>query len=222
MPRGREDSWVPWAFAALGFVPIGALCLALFGAVPLHLSARLVVPPAAAGAIALGLRFPRWGRVAWRGFLAGVVATAAYDATRLSLVWAGVWPDFIPPIGRLALADPGAHPFWGYLWRFVGNGGGMGLAFAMGPRRDARSGMAYGMAICFCLYGTLLLAPGAQERLFPLSVATALAAAVGHLDYGAVLGWLAGRWVRKPAARALEGVVQAAPLPRDEGAQAAG
>ena len=187
-----------WLFVALGFVPIGALCFALFGWVPLHLSARFLVLPSLVLAIALGLKFPHWGRLALLGFAAGVVATAVYDITRLLLVYVDIWPDFIPPIGRLAMLDADAHPFWGYLWRFVGNGGGMGLAFAMLPWRGTRAGMAYGVLICLCLFATLLLAPGAQARLFPLTWVTAAAAMIGHLDYGAVLGYLLSRrgWLK--------------------------
>lgn len=180
---------------ALGWAPIGALCLALFGVMPLDWSARFIVLPALAAAIAIGWRYPQWGKPALYGFLAGVVATAAYDVTRLTLVWLGVWPDFIPPIGRLALADEQAHPVWGYIWRFVGNGGGMGLTFALLPWRGVRAGALYGAVICLCLYLTLLFGPGVQERLFPLTAITAMAAMVGHLDYGAVLGYFARRWV---------------------------
>ena len=186
--------------AALGFAPIGALCMALFGVMPLHHSARFVVLPAVALALVIAWRHPRWGRVALVGFVAGLLATAFYDVTRLALVWVGVWPDFIPPIGRLALDDPQAHPVWGYLWRFLGNGGGMAVTFALLPWRGVRAGMAYGAFICLCLYATLLFAPGAQERLFPLNWATAAAAMIGHLDYGFALGWLLKRWEKPEVA----------------------
>lgn len=198
--------------ALLGFVPIGALCIALLGLVPLHLSARYMVLPACALAVLIAWRYPRWGRVAAIGFAAGVVATVAYDVTRLALVWVGVWPDFIPPIGQLALEDPSAHPVWGYMWRFIGNGGGMAMTFALLPWRGARAGMAYGALICLCLYATLLIGPGVQEKLFPLTWATAAAAMIGHLDYGAVLGWLLAKWL--PAERELNATVPAAqPVP---------
>jgi hypothetical protein len=185
--------------ALLGFAPIGALCIALFGLVPLHVSARWLVLPAAVLAVAIGWRHPRWGRVALVGFVAGMGATAVYDVLRLALVAVGVWPDFIPPIGQLALQDPGAHPVWGYVWRFFGNGGGMGMTFALLPWRSVRAGMIYGVGICVCLYVTLLFGPGVQERLFPLTAVTAAAAMAGHLDYGAVLGWLVKRWLPGPA-----------------------
>jgi hypothetical protein len=171
------------------------MCIALFGWLPLHLGARWLVIPAAVATVLLALASPSWGRRAAAGYLAGVVATAAYDATRLALVWGGLWPDFIPPIGRMAWMDDNASPVWGYVWRFLGNGGGMGLTFAMLPWRGARAGMLYGTFICCCLWITLILAPGAQDVMFRLTPFTTAASLIGHLDYGGVLGWLTARWL---------------------------
>ncbi|MFP5503147.1 MAG: hypothetical protein ACLGIN_11715 [Candidatus Sericytochromatia bacterium] len=201
-------------YFAIGFAPIAALCFALFGFVPLHLSAKFFVLPALAIGVAYGLRHRRWGRLALTGFLAGIVATGAYDVLRLGLVWAGMWGDFIPAIGRMALLDHQAHPFWGYLWRFIGNGGGMGLAFAMLPWRHLKGGVVYGTVICFCLFGTILLAPHASRELFTLGPATAAGALAGHWVYGAILGWLAGSWGRAP--EAIERVVPQGEAPMAE------
>lgn len=202
--------WLPRAtFFALGYVPITALGVSLLGWVPLWLSSRFVVLPALILTIALGLWNRRLGKLALLGFVAGLLATSAYDVTRLTLVWAGLWPDFIPSIGRLALHDQSASAFWGYLWRFAGNGGGMGMAFAMLPRVGTRLGMLYGEAICGCLFLVLLINPHAQHVLFPLTPATIAAAMIGHLDYGGTLGWFLTRWIgREPAAA--ERVVPAA------------
>lgn len=201
-------------FFAIGFAPIAALCFALFGFVPLHLSAKFFVLPALAFGVYLGFRHRPWGRLALAGFLAGVVATGAYDVLRLGLVWAGMWGDFIPAIGRMALLDHQAHPFWGYLWRFIGNGGGMGLAFAMLPWRHLRAGVAYGTAICLCLFLTVLLAPNASRELFVLTPATAAGAMAGHWVYGALLGWLTASWGRAP--ETIERVVPASEAARRE------
>ncbi len=181
-------------FLMMGFVPIGSLCIALFGLVPLHLSAQFVVLPAAGFAILLGARYPHLGRLALLGFLAGMIATAVYDIIRFASVWAFAWGDPIPSIGRMALMDPSAHPIWGYLWRYIGNGGAMGMAFAMLPWKSLRAGMTYGTFICCCLFATLLLAPGAQQALFPLTLVTTPTALIGHLVYGGVLGYLMYRW----------------------------
>lgn len=189
------------ALASLGFAPIGSLCIALFGIVPLYISARFLVLPAAALIVALGLRYRALGRLALLGFIAGVIATATYDLVRLSLVASGRWSDFIPTIGRLALMDQQASPVWGYLWRYIGNGGAMGLTFALLPWGGVRAGMLYATAICGCLFATLLLAPGAQQALFHLTLLTGAMALLGHLVYGAMLGWSLNRMAgRRPAA----------------------
>lgn len=186
-------------FAALGFVPISSLAACLVGLCPLYLSARSIVLPLPLLALALGLRYREWGRLALTGFAAGIIATMLYDVVRLGLVAAGLWHDFIPNIGTL-LFDPG-HPsiFWGYLWRFTCNGGAMGMAYAVLPLRGTWGGLAFGTFVCLCLFGTLLVAPEAQQVLFELRFDTALAALVGHWIYGAALGGLCQRWLPLPS-----------------------
>jgi hypothetical protein len=191
-----------WKFhamlAALGFVPIGCLCFALFGWMSLQFSTRVVVLPALAMALIVGLRYPTLGWLALQGLGVGMLATAIYDLVRLTFVLSGAWNDFIPVIGRLALGDPQASPFWGYLWRYLGDGGAMGVTFVLLPWRGLRAGLIFGALICGCLFATLLLAPGAQQVLFPLSPLTAGAALVGHLIYGGFLGWYLPAWMAVP------------------------
>src|SRR5215212_7168907 len=113
----RHRLWIARALlAALGFVPIGCLCLALFGWLPLPLGTRAIVLPAIALALGVSLYVPSLGRLALRGLLAGMLATAIYDLLRFGFVLSGAWGDFIPSIGRMALDDPAASPLWGYLW----------------------------------------------------------------------------------------------------------
>jgi hypothetical protein len=192
-------------YLALGFAAITSLGVALAGMVPLPYGLRYAVVPAVVLMLALSLRYPAWGKRALIGLVAGMIATGVYDILRIGLVFAGLWGDPIPSIGRLALADPDAHPAWGYVWRFVGNGGGMGLAFAMLPWRGVRLGIAYGTAICLGLVGLLYFWPVAQEHFFALTPPTAAGGMAGHWIYGAVLGWLTARWLppvgrrRRPA-----------------------
>jgi hypothetical protein len=191
----RHRLWIARALlAALGFVPIGCLCLALFGWLPLPLGTRAIVLPAMALALGVSLYVPSLGRLALRGLLAGMLATAIYDLLRFGFVLSGAWGDFIPSIGRMALDDPAASPLWGYLWRYLGDGGAMGLTFALLPWRGVRAGLAYGAFVCGCLFATLLLAPGAQQALFHLTALTAGAALSGHLIYGGALGWCLRAW----------------------------
>jgi hypothetical protein len=191
-----NPSFYPRAlYLALGFTAITALGVALAGALPLPYGLRFAVLPATAVLVLVSVRHPSWGKRALLGLVAGMIATGIYDLLRLGLVWAGLWGDPIPGIGRMALADPDANPFWGYLWRFVGNGGGMGLAFAMLPWRGVRLGVVFGSAICLGLLGLLAAWPQAQLHFFPLTPVTATGAMAGHWVYGAVLGALTVRWL---------------------------
>lgn len=168
--RGRLRSLYPrLVFVALGYAAITSLGAAYAEAVPLPVTALLVVIPAVTCVVATGMRNPLWGRRALVGWLAGIVATIIYDALRLALVQVGIWGDPIPTIGRLALADPHANFVWGYLWRFMGNGGGMGIACAMLPWRGVRAGIAYGTLVCSGLFAVLLFFPVAQAHLVPLT-----------------------------------------------------
>jgi hypothetical protein len=182
-------------YLGLGFVAITALAFAYAEALPLPYGMRFVVLPAAGVLLLLSARYPSWGRRALLGWVAGVIATGIYDLLRLGLVEAGLWGDPIPGIGRLALSDPDASYLWGYVWRFAGNGGGMGIAYAMLPWRGVRSGILYGTAIVSGLVALLAIWPIAQVHFFPLTPATAAGGVAGHWIYGAVLGWLTARWL---------------------------
>ena len=191
-------------YLALGFAAITSLGVALAGMVPLPYGLRYAVVPAVAIMVLLSLRYSGWGKRALIGLVAGMIATAIYDILRIGLMFAGLWGDPIPSIGRLALADPNAEWYWGYVWRFVGNGGGMGLAFAMLPWRGVKLGIAYGTAICLGLVGLLYFWPISQAHFFALTPPTAAGGMAGHWVYGAVLGWLTARWLppvgrRRPA-----------------------
>ncbi len=192
-------------YLALGFAAITSLGVALAGMVPLPYGLRYAVVPAVAIMVLLSLRHPGWGKRALIGLVAGMIATGIYDILRIGLMFAGLWGDPIPSIGRLALADPNAEWYWGYVWRFVGNGGGMGLAFAMLPWRGVRLGIAYGTTICLGLVGLLYFWPVSQAHFFALTPPTAAGGMAGHWVYGAVLGWLTARWLppvgrrRRPA-----------------------
>jgi hypothetical protein len=182
-------------YLAFGFAAITSLGVALAGAVPLPYGFRYAVIPAFTIMFLLGLRYPAWGKRALIGLVAGMIATGIYDILRLGLMLAGLWGDPIPSIGQLALNDPNAEWYWGYVWRFVGNGGGMGLAFAMLPWRGVKLGIAYGSAICMGLVVLLYFWPVSQEHFFALTPATAAGGMAGHWVYGAVLGWLTARWL---------------------------
>src|SRR6266508_3502083 len=96
-------------FLIVGYAAVTSLAAAYAEAIPLLITASLIVIPAAGVIFNLGMRYPDWGRRALVGWLAGMVATIVYDVLRLSLVKAGIWGDPIPGIGRLVFADPHAN-----------------------------------------------------------------------------------------------------------------
>jgi hypothetical protein len=191
------------AYAAIGFSPIAALALAIAGICPLPVSAAVLIGTALIGGMLLGQRFPESRRVALEGFCAGLVAVFAYDAARWATIDAGWWGDFIPAIGGWLLGTNQPDVVLGYLYRWLGDGGGMGLAFVVAmrlvagtrSRRDTvRLGILYGIAIWFCLIATVLVAPEGQSMLFHITLTTLGLSLGGHLIYGAVLGgWVAAR-----------------------------
>src|SRR5205814_4978135 len=94
--------------------------------------------------------------------------------------------------------DPHASPVWGYAYRYLYDGGFMAMAFVailalLRYRASWRLGLAFGVIICLCLFGTLLFAPLGQRLAFRLTPATATMALIGHVIYGAVLGGLLNR-----------------------------
>lgn len=187
------DSLIRLSFFCVGFFPIALLATALMGIAPLHGSVFLLFP-VLAGAVAIGVESPKHAKMALKGILAGMVATFIYDATRMPFVWLECWPDFIPKIGAALWNSSEGDWLSGYLWRYLGNGGGMGLAFTMiapwvASRIDVRKGaILYGTAIWCCLLGTLFLCPDAHRMMFDLTPLSFAASLIGHLVYGAVLG----------------------------------
>lgn len=209
-------------FFAIGFGPISALALTIFGLWTLPVGAMCVTMPLAMLGVFLHHHNPAVGRVAWQGFLAGLVAVLIYDCSRWTLsAWLGLH-DFIPSIGGWLLSS--SEPNWvaGYLWRYLGNGGGMGIGYAVlmqilshGRHRLPAAvfeyrltGIAYGVGIWGCLMITLIASPHGQTMMFPLTVEYFWVTLIGHVVYGVVLGLIfhAKAAPRRPAALSVPSV----------------
>ena len=68
-------------------------------------------------------------RLVLAGFIWGVVACAGYDAFRLPTIYAAHWwPDFFGTVGGSATGTNSSF-LVGYLWRYIGDGGGIAVAF---------------------------------------------------------------------------------------------
>jgi hypothetical protein len=179
----------------LGFTPITALALSLTEIVPLYQSVLWGLLPLTAIGGLIGLYDRALGQVAGTGLLIGLLAVLLYDGTRIPFLLAGLWADFIPEIATHLV--PGMEPNWilGYLWRYLGNGGGMGMAFVVAyvllrPGLNVWGlGVGYGVAIWCCLLTTLGLMPAEADPLFPATPLLLVVSFVGHVVYGLGLAW---------------------------------
>lgn len=179
------------ALAGAGVTPVSLIAASTFG-VGLRAAAITVLLPALALVAVLAAGDRPTAALVRRAVVAGVVATALYDVSRFGFLAAGVVDrDPIPHIGaELGLAPPAV---FGYLWRYLGNGAGLALAFLALGLRGRAAGVLYGLAVCGGLLLTLAVSPHGEEMLFPLGPGTVVMATVGHALFGAVLGGRAGR-----------------------------
>lgn len=186
-------------FAAAGALPVLAISFHTFGLLSLADSARFLVVPAAVVAVLLCLARVPETAVVVSGLVAGLAGVLAYDGARIPFVIAGIWPDFIPQLGAWILGDEGTNLIVGYTWRWVGDGGGMAIVFALGctllnwRRHLVVTGVCYGIFVWSGLMGTILLSANGSELLFPITPVNVVASLVGHLIYGSVVGWTYGR-----------------------------
>lgn len=203
--RISKDLIIRFTIFVIGFAPITSLSLSTFNLIPLYISGPCVVLPAILGAFILAAVFPQYRQTMVRGFMAGLAAVFLYDLTsRFPFIAAGVWPDFIPKIGGYLLHRENVNWSIGYLWRYLGNGGGMGLAFfAIYPLismrvKPLRAGLIYGLAIFICLLATIYLSPSGRLYLFTPTLITGSLGVLGHIVYGSILGYGAKRFPPKP------------------------
>lgn len=182
--------------AFCGFSSVSAIAITAFGLTSFRHVAVVFVFPAFFYILLSALIFPHVGRVVWKGFFAGLVAVALYDLSRFPFIMAG-WSDFIPSIGEWLFERQGTHPLIGYTWRYVGNGGGMGIAFALllwvfseKNKKRIQWGCAYGMFIFSGLIITLLVSPHGQTLMFALTPLNITGSFTGHVIYGIVLGYI--------------------------------
>ncbi|MEM7275950.1 MAG: acyl-ACP thioesterase domain-containing protein [Actinomycetota bacterium] len=178
--------------ALLGPIPVTLVGLSTIGWLTFKQLATLAVP---LGFVVLGIVVaarPLARALASEALLAGLVATFLYDLLRWGFLAVELMArDPIPHLGSGLDLEPGW--LFGYLWRFIGNGGGLALCFFALGGRGARLGAAYGLAVCSGLLAFLIAAPNGQSDLFPLDGATLFVAVAGHLIYGITLGLLADR-----------------------------
>ncbi|MEJ2868932.1 hypothetical protein WCD74_14260 [Actinomycetospora sp. OC33-EN08] len=188
----------------LAALPLLAISAHVFGLITMNWSAALLVIPLAVTILALSLFDPHpEDRVILHGFVWGIVACALYDVFRLDTVYMlGWWADFIPTMGTWIIGDgssTAAGAWVGYLWRYIGDGGGIGVTFFVGAaflglhRRPA--GVVVASAVAFAVFpvwsgliATVWLAPRGQRMMFPLTPTTLTLSLIGHLIFGLIMG----------------------------------
>lgn len=189
------DRWMPLVVSCLSISAISAIAVHALGWMPLYYSARLIVIPAFACIFLYAFSQPRIGKPIMKGWLFGLIAVSVYDLSRIPFMMMG-WGDFIPSIGNWFLGTEHADPIIGYAWRYIGNGGGLGIAFVMLLHCFKTSGnkmfigTVYGILIWAGLTMLLVFSPNARELLFNLSPLSLMGSFTGHLVYGLVLGIL--------------------------------
>lgn len=189
-----------WLYLILASTPLLAVSGEVFGVVSLRAVSMLVLfPLLAALAVLVVLRPLAIDRTARTGFAWGLVACAGYDCFRLPTIYVfHLWGDFFGTIGGWATGTNSDY-LAGYLWRYLGDGAGIGVvvflqAAALGvscwPRRYViASAIAFAvLPVWTGLVLTDALAP-AGRALFPLTPATLTLSLIGHLIYGAILGY---------------------------------
>ncbi len=197
-----------WEYARLGLVlllaamPILAISAEVFGLVAQSTVTLVTITLVAVLATLIAFSPHRMDMIVGRGLIAGMVACIVYDGARLFAVHVLVlMGDFIPVMGSFVTGEPDTtgSAAVGYVYRYLGDAGGLGVAFfvvafAIGIDRW-KNVYAVGAAVAFGVFptwaglmATVALSPHGEERMFPLNTATVIITLVGHLIFGLFLG----------------------------------
>ena len=188
----------------LAALPLLSITAHVAGLIPMHVSAGLIVIPTALVLLVLGIFVPMpEDRLVLEGLRWGILATAVYDVFRLDTVaFLGWWGDFIPTMGTWLIdVDPSSRVLGGvagYVWRYAGDGGGLGVVFLVGAAatglRRLGGTVTVAAAVLFAVgptWGGLMvtvLLPRGQQLMFPLTPTTVTLSLIGHVIFGIVLG----------------------------------
>lgn len=184
-----------------GFFPVTSIILHCLGILPLQQCLLFLVIPVLLSFITLGIKFPAIGKTVIAGFAAGVIAVLLYDLSRLPYILAG-WSDFIPKIGGWVNNSDEKNALLGYTWRYIGNGGGMGIAFFMlltqlkNKQQLLLKGILFGLFIFTGLMMVLCFFEHTQNMMFKITTLSFTGSITGHIIYGATLGLLSKKYLR--------------------------
>jgi hypothetical protein len=197
-----------WEYARIGLVlllasmPILAISGEVFGLVSQATVTMVTITLVAVLATLIAFAPHRIDMIVGRGLIAGMVACIVYDAARLFAVHVlGLMGDFIVVMGSFVTGEPDTtgSAAVGYVYRYLGDAGGLGVAFfvvayAIGIDRwknvhAVLAAVAFGVFPTWAgLMATVALAPHGEERMFPLTTATVIITLLGHVIFGLFLG----------------------------------
>lgn len=198
----KNTRLTPLFFLFAGFLPVTAIVIHCLGLLPLQMNLHLVILPAAMALCCLSIRDHRTGKIVLRGWVSGVIAVALYDLSRVPFIMNG-WTDFIPKIGGWLNETGEPDALTGYLWRYIGNGGGLGISFFMflhlaGKKKAlVLNGLLFGLFVFSSLIFVLRCFPEAQDMMFRITLFSFAGSLLGHIVYGVTLGLLAVYFMRK-------------------------
>ncbi|MFM1726513.1 hypothetical protein ABEU20_000190 [Rhodococcus sp. PAM 2766] len=198
-----------WTLARIGMylllasLPLLAISAQVFGVVSMTATGALLIIPLAAVVVVLCVIAPHpVDRIVGYGLGWGMFACLVYDVFRLDTVYLlGLWNDFIPKMGTWLHSgtDTQTGAIVGYVWRYFGDGGGIGIAFflialALGLQHRSRATvlLAFVAGAVFPVWAgliaTVALSARGQHDMFPLTPTTITLSLIGHLIFGLVLG----------------------------------
>ena len=190
-----------------GALPVSVIPVSVLGLMTMHQAALYLVFPAVLSAFLIMVF--RIEPMSWvvHGFRSGLLAVAAYDAVRIPFVVAGIWPDFFGRLGQAIINGDHPNLVVGYLWRYFGDGGGIGLSWFVfvalfwrfvGPvvaHHPVAASVGFGVFIWSGLIFTVGVLPRGYT-LFHLTPVSFVLSLIGHLVYGFVLGLFMARQVK--------------------------
>jgi len=184
-----------------GFFPVTSIILHCLGILPLQQCLVFLVMPILISFITLGIKFPAIGKTVVVGFVAGIISVFLYDLSRVPYILAG-WSDFIPKIGGWITNTDEKNALLGYTWRYIGNGGGMGVAFFIlvaqlnNHKHLILKGLLFGLFIFTGLMGVLFFFEQTQAMMFKITPVSFTGSITGHIIYGLSLGCLAKKYFK--------------------------
>jgi hypothetical protein len=201
----RPSKWLAarvMLILVLAAMPILAIPVEVFGLVSQSTTSIVLIVLLAVLAAFMVFAPHRIDMIVGRGLIAGMVACIVYDGARLFAVHVlGLMGDFIPVMGSFVTGEPETtgSAAVGYVWRYLGDAGGLGvaffvIAFALGIDRWSNT-KAVLAAVTFAVFptwtgliATVAVAPRGEEMMFPLNTATFSITLIGHLIFGLFLG----------------------------------